>query len=95
MLKGYQELVPSARMKTKYDFSNGCAAAHDAKQINLILIHPSCQVTRSKYSFIKVYTPGHDSRTGDNYLYQNRSYGDTFLIKNKACGIAINAESED
>lgn len=88
------KVVPSARMKTKYDFSNGCVPSSDAKQINLILIHTSCQVTRSKYSYIKVFTPGHDSRTGDNYLYQNRNYGDTFLIKNKACGIAINAESE-
>ncbi|XZM32262.1 capsid protein [Clostridium perfringens] len=86
--------VPSARMKTKYDFTNGCVAAHDAKQINIILIHPSCQVTRSKYSYIKVFTPGTDSRTADKYVFQNRSYGDTFLIKNKACGIAINAEAE-
>lgn len=88
------KVVPSSRMKTKYNFSNGCVAAEDAKQINLILIHPSCQITRSKYSYIKVFTPGHDSRTADNYLYQNRNYGDTFLIKNKACGIAINAEQE-
>lgn len=86
------KVVPSSRMKTKYDFSNGCVPASDAKQINIILIHPSCQVTRSKYSYIKVFTPGHDSRTADNYLYQNRSYGDTFLIKNKACGIAINVQ---
>jgi hypothetical protein len=84
--------VPSSRMKTKYDFTNGCVPAVDAKQINLILIHPSCQITRNKYAYIKVFTPGHDSRTGDNYLYQNRNYGDTFLIKNKACGIAINVE---
>ena len=88
------KVVPSSRMKTKYNFSNGCVAAEDAKQINLILIHPSCQITRSKYSYIKVFTTGHDSRTADNYLYQNRNYGDTFLIKNKACGIAINAEQE-
>ncbi|TAN69157.1 capsid protein [Paraclostridium sordellii 8483] len=86
--------VPSGRMKTKYEFTNGCVAAHDAKQINIILIHPSCQVTRSKYSYIKVFTPGTDSRTADKYVFQNRSYGDTFLIKNKACGIAINAEAE-
>lgn len=84
--------VPSSRMKTKYDFTNGCVPAPDAKQINLILIHPSCQITRNKYAYIKVFTPGHDSRTGDNYLYQNRNYGDTFLIKNKACGIAINVQ---
>ena len=32
--------VPSGRMKTKYDFTNGCVAAGDAKQIYMILIHP-------------------------------------------------------
>lgn len=86
--------VPSARFKTKYDFTNGCVPAADAKQINMILIHPSCQVTRSKYAYIKVFTPGTDSRTADKYVFQNRNFGDTFLIQNKACGIAINAEAE-
>ena len=86
--------VPSSRMKTKYDFTNGCVPAGDAKQINMILIHPSCQVTRSKYAYMKLFTPGTDSRTADKYVYQTREYGDTFLIKNKACGIAINAEVE-
>lgn len=86
--------VPSGRMKTKYDFTNGCVAAGDAKQINIILIHPSCQVTRSKYAYMKLFTPGTDSRTADKYVYQTREYGDIFLIKNKACGIAINAEAE-
>lgn len=85
--------VPSSRMKTKYDFTNGCVAAVDAKQINMILIHPSCQVTRNKYAYMKVFTPGTDSRTADKYVYQNRNFGDTFLIKNKACGIAINAQA--
>ena len=86
--------VPSSRMKTKYDFTNGCVATGDAKQINIILIHPSCQVTRSKYAYMKLFTPGTDSRTADKYVYQAREYGDTFLIKNKACGIVINAEAE-
>ena len=86
--------VPSSRMKTKYDFTNGCVATGDAKQINIILIHPSCQVTRSKYAYMKLFTPGTDSRTADKYVYQAREYGDTFLIKNKACGIVINAETE-
>lgn len=85
--------VPSARMKTKYDFTDGCVPAVDAKQINIILIHPSCQVTRSKYAYMKLFTPGSDSRTADKYVYQNRSYGDTFLIENKASGIAINVEA--
>lgn len=86
--------VPSSRMKTKYNFTNGCVAAEDAKQIYMILIHPSCQVTRCKYAYMNLFTPGTDSRTADKYVYQTREYGDTFLIKNKACGIAINAEVE-
>ncbi len=84
--------VPSARFKTKYDFTNGCVPAVDAKQINLILVHPSCVVSRDKYAYMKLFTPGTDSRTADKYVYQNRYYSDTFLIQNKACGIAINAE---
>ncbi len=86
--------VPSGRFKTKYDFTNGCVPASDAKQIHMILIHPSCVVSRDKYAYMKLFTPGTDSRTADKYVYQNRYYADTFLIENKACGIAINSESE-
>jgi hypothetical protein len=86
--------VPSARFKTKYDFTNGCVPAVDAKQINMILVHPSCVVSRDKYAYMNLFTPGTDSRTADKYVYQNRYYTDTFLIENKATGIAINAEAE-
>lgn len=86
-------VVPSSRLKSKYNFTDGCVAAGDAKQINFILIHPSCVIAREKYSYIKVFTPGHDSRTADNYLLQSRFYMDAFLIKNKATGIYINAQS--
>lgn len=83
--------VQSARMKSQYNFTNGYVATDEAKQMNFILIHPSCEVAREKYSYIKVFTPGHDSRTADNYLLQSRFYMDAFLIKNKAAGIFINA----
>ncbi|WP_300385150.1 capsid protein [Clostridium sp.] len=86
--------VPSARMKTLYDFTNGCVPAVSAKQINIILIHPSCVVSRDKYAYMKLFTPGTDSRTADKYVYQNRYYTDTFLIQNKSTGVAINAEAE-
>lgn len=85
--------VPSARLKTKYDFTTGCVPAVDAKQINMILVHPSCVISRDKYTYMKLFTPGSDSRTADKYVYQNRYYTDTFLIERKACGIAINKES--
>ncbi|MBQ7775296.1 MAG: capsid protein [Lachnospiraceae bacterium] len=87
------KMVPAARMKTKYDFTEGFVAAEDAKQINWILIHPSCVVCRDKYSYIKLFTPGTDSRTADGYLYQNRNYGDLFLLEKKVEGCAMNVEA--
>ena len=87
------KMVPSARMKTKYNFTEGCVAAGDARQINWILIHTSCVVCRDKYSYIKLFTPGTDSRTADGYLYQNRSYGDLFLLEKKVEGCAMNVSA--
>lgn len=87
------KMVPAARMKTKYNFTEGCVAAEDAKQINWILIHATCVVCRDKYSYIKLFTPGTDSRTADGYLYQNRNYGDLFLLEKKAEGCAMNVSA--
>lgn len=87
------KMVPAARMKTQYDFTEGCVAADAAKQINWILIHPSCVVCRDKYSYIKLFTPGTDSRTADGYLYQNRNYGDLFLLEKKVEGCSMNVEA--
>ncbi len=72
--------VPSSRFKTLYNFTNGCVADGSAKQIDYILIDPEAQVSRVKYSYIKLFTPGSDSRTADNYLYQNRRLNGTFGI---------------
>lgn len=87
--------VPSDRLKTIYNFTDGCIPDAAAKQINYILIDPECQVSRMKYSYVNVFTPGHDSRTADNYLYQNRKFNGTFaidaLLKE---GCRINAEAE-
>lgn len=82
--------VPSARFKSVYDYTNGCVPSETAKQMNAILIHPSCVVSRDKYQYIQVFSPGHDSRTADKYLYQNRYFTDTFLLQSKAVGIAVN-----
>jgi len=68
------------RLKTAYNFTTGCVAATNAKQIQYILIDPECQVSRVKYSYIHLFAPGSDSRTSDNYLYQNRRYNGTFAI---------------
>ncbi len=86
-------MVPSDRMKTAYDFTTGFTPAVGAKQINMILIHPSCVVCRDQYSYINVFTPGTDSRTADGYLYQNRNFGDLFLLDMKKEGCAMNVEA--
>ncbi|MGN0503144.1 MAG: capsid protein [Ruminococcus sp.] len=86
--------VPSARLKSLFNFTDGCVADSTAKQIDYILIDPEAQVSRNKYSYIKVFTPGTDSRTADKYIYQNRRFNGTFgideLLKD---GIIIHAEA--
>ena len=85
--------VPSARFKSAYDFTNGCVPAESAKQMKAMLIHPSAVVSRDKYSYIKLFTPGTDSRTADKYVFQNRYFTDTFLLERKAPGVVINMEA--
>lgn len=86
--------VPSARLKSLFNFTNGCVADSTAKQIDYILIDPEAQVSRNKYSYIKVFTPGTDSRTADKYMYQNRRYNGTFAIDElMKQGVIIHAEA--
>lgn len=87
------KVVQSARLKSKYNFTEGCVAAADAKQINFILVHSTAVIARDKYSYINAFEPGEDSRTADNYLLQSRFYMDAFLVKNRANGIYINAQA--
>lgn len=88
--------VPSARLKTAYDFTDGCVplaatqSVAGAGQMHLILVHPSCVVARNRHDYIKLFTPGSDSRTGDGYIYQNRAFWDAFLMNQKTEGLAIN-----
>lgn len=89
------KIVPSARFKTLYEYTNGCKIAEASKAIDYILIDPECQVSRVKYSYIHLFTPGTDSRTADKYLYQNRRYNGTFAIDHLfKDGCIIHAESE-
>lgn len=81
-------------MKSLFDFTNGCVADSSAKQIDYILIDPEAQVSRVKYSYINVYTPRSDSRTADNYIYQNRKVNGTFAIDElMKQGVIIHAEA--
>lgn len=80
--------VPKGRFKTSYDFTDGFAPAETAAQINMILVHPRSVIAVDKHSAIYLKSPGsHDF--GDGWLYENRRYGDLFLIENKLSGVKI------
>ena len=81
--------VPSSRMKTVYDFTEGFKPGAAAKQMNMILVHPKSVIASQKHSYIKLWPEGTHTN-GDGYLYQNRKYGDLFLIDTRVQGVKIN-----
>lgn len=84
--------VPSDRFYTLYDFTVGFKPGEGAKQINMMLVHPRSVIAEEKHSAIYLFAPGQHT-VGDGYLYQNRRYGDLFLIERKIDGVKINVEA--
>lgn len=84
--------IPSGRMKTAYDFSEGYVPAVTAKQMDMILVHPKSVIAAEKHSYINLWQPGSHTQ-GDGYLYQNRKYGDLFIIDTRVEGVKINIAS--
>ncbi|MBB6446466.1 capsid protein [Bacillus benzoevorans] len=82
------KVVPSSRMKTAYNFTDGAVPDVAAKQINMILIHPLTVITPQKYEFVSLDQPS--AATGGKYLYYERKYFDLFVIAKKVPGICIN-----
>lgn len=84
--------VPSDRMKTLYDFSEGFVAGEGAKQIRMILVHPSAVLAPVKVADVYLWNKGETPESAFGYLYQNRMYTDLFIIKSKIGGVKINVE---
>lgn len=85
--------VPSSRMKTLYDFTEGAVPDPTAKQINMILIHPQAVITPQKYEFVDLAQPS--AVTGGKYLYYERKYWDLFVIEKKVPGIKMHVEDNE
>lgn len=81
------KVVPSNRMKTVYNFTNGAVVDPTAVQISMILVHPLVVIAPMKYEFVSLDQPS--ARTGGKYLYYERKYWDVFLIQRKLDGIKI------
>lgn len=86
--------VPSDRMKTLYDFSEGFTPGEGAKQINMMLYHTSAILAPVKVADIYLWNKGQTPDSAFGYLYQNRMYTDLFVIKAKKDAIAINVEAD-
>lgn len=86
--------VPSDRMKTAYDFTEGFVPAVGAKQINMMLYHTSAILAPIKVADVYLWNKGETPESAFGYLYQNRSFQDLFVIKAKKDAIAINVEAD-
>jgi len=83
-------VVPSSRMKTLYNFTDGAVPDAAARQINMILIHPEAIFAPQKYEFVSLDEPS--ARTGGKYLYYERKYWDVFVIEQKVPGIKMHVD---
>lgn len=85
------EKVPSALMKTAYDFTEGFTADGSAKQINMLLIHPSAVITPEKYVFAQLDSPSAGSE--GKYIYFEESYDDVFVLAKRKNAIMFHTET--
>ena len=85
------EKVPSALMKTVYDFTTGYKPGAGAKQIRLFLAHPSAVITPEKYAFAQLDRPS--ALTNGKYYYFEESYDDTFMLNKRKDAIKFNIEA--
>lgn len=84
--------VPSARMKTEYEFSpdgdGGFAPAADAKAINWLICPKSAPVAVSKTDNVKIIAP-EANQFADAWDIDYRKYHDLFVPENKRVAIAV------
>lgn len=85
-------VVPSALMKTKYDFTTGWKAGVGAKQINMVLIHPIAVITPVSYEMAQLDTPS--AMTEGKFVYFEESFEDVFILNKKKDAIQFNVEVE-
>lgn len=85
------ESVPSVLMKTVYDFTEGWKEGTGAKQINMMLVHPSAVITPEKYAFAQLDSPSAGSN--GKYVYFEESYEDVFLLNNRKDAVQFNVDA--
>lgn len=79
--------VPSKRMKTDFDFTDGARDKAGAQQIQMFLIADGVHLAPHKYSFVSLEAPS----AGNHglYDYYENEFADVFMYKNKSHGYAV------
>lgn len=85
------EPVPSALMKTLYDFTVGYAPDEDAEQINMFLVHPNAVITPVSYEFARLDQPS--AMSEGKYVYYEESHEDVFILNKKADALQFNVST--
>lgn len=80
--------VPSSLLKTAYDFTDGCVPAESAKQINIMMVHPTAIITPEVYTFAKLDEPSAGSE--GKYVYFEEENSDVFVLNNRIGAIQFN-----
>lgn len=75
------EVVPDDMMKTVYDFTEGWAVGASAKQIKMVLIHPSVIITPTSYETVLLDPPSAGSE--GKWDYYEESHEDVFMLATK------------
>ena len=73
--------VPTKLMKTKYTFTTGFAPAGDAKDIAMMLVHPSAILPIASYEFAQLQAPS--ALTQGKYVYFEESFEDIFILNKR------------
>lgn len=73
--------VPTKLMKTKYTFTTGFSPAGDAKDIAMMLVHPSAILPIASYEFAQLQAPS--ALTQGKYVYFEESFEDIFILNKR------------
>lgn len=79
--------VPTNLLKTAYTFNNGFEADGGAKDIKMLLVHPSSILPIVSYSFAQLEPPSAMSQ--GKYVYFEESFEDVFILNKRVDAIQI------
>lgn len=79
--------VPTDLLKTAYTFNNGYEAEGGAKDIKMLLVHPSSVLPIVSYSFAQLEAPSAMSQ--GKYVYFEESFEDVFILNKRVDAIQI------